>query len=244
MNETKILPTIILHMDVNKTLIVSDRSCDVPMSQMVNSILSETVWGTLRGCDGGLSKAEWVLYSSIPSTAQPAENTITYADYIENYLDLPRPEAKELACTFTDDGHIGNSCRHYYDNILDALKIKSTVDIPKDCEYLQNGCYHILPSFFELLIYLNQNHINYKLIFRTFGSDVKNIENEYNLFCDNHHPIFPLPDGMSMNGNSHSSDRRIQPSYSHCRIQRISDSDMILQYLNEDMVNIYMYLYI
>ena len=55
---------------------------------------------------------------------------------------------------------------------------------------LKDGFYHILPSFFKMLAVLCERGTDFRLIFRTFGSDTANVVTEFNTFCNGEHPLF------------------------------------------------------
>lgn len=55
-----------------------------------------------------------------------------------------------------------------------------------------SGYYHIIPSFFKLVSYFHVNNIDFRIIFRTFGCDIEKVKNEFNLYCEGKHPLFPV----------------------------------------------------
>ena len=42
------IPPLMLHFDINKTIIISDPVSNISTDQMLNSLLSECIWGTLQ----------------------------------------------------------------------------------------------------------------------------------------------------------------------------------------------------
>ena len=174
----------------------------VSMHGMLNSIISESIWGSItlpdlnldtnyndnqRNSEENNNKTStstflpvdsWKIYSTIPSRNPPNDNLITYGEFLEMRTSLTRHERKALKTTFTEPGHVGEDCREYYENCLHSLCPTST------------SCYHILPSFFHLLLTLKQRNLNFRIIFRTFGTDTHVVVEEYNLFCRGEHPHF------------------------------------------------------
>ena len=45
------------------------------------------------------------------------------------------------------------------------------------------GRYHIIPSFFRMLMFLKKQKKEFSVTFRTFGSELENVVYEYNKFC-------------------------------------------------------------
>lgn len=65
----------------------------------------------------------------------------------------------------------------------------------------------ILPSFFELLLYLQRQQRHFTIVFRTFGSDLADVADELNLFCTGQHPLYP---GVRMDGSDGFNDLRLK----------------------------------
>lgn len=79
-------PRLLLHFDVNKTIVIADPVSGITMEKMVNSLLSECVWGSVD------EKAKtWSCVSAEPSTSPPASSsasasttmTMTYGRFLE-----------------------------------------------------------------------------------------------------------------------------------------------------------------
>lgn len=75
------------------------------------------------------------------------------------------------------------------------------------------GRYHIIPSFFRMLMFLKKQKKEFAVAFRTFGSELENVVYEYNKFCQGEHPCFngrnntPL---VKMDGSKNSKDMQIR----------------------------------
>lgn len=210
-----------------------DPASKVSMHGMLNSIISESIWGSLTLSNNNtnnnnneeenssnnsdinkiLPVEAWKLYSTIPSRNPPGDNLITYGEFLETRTSLTRHERKALKTTFTEPGRVGEECREYYEKCLNCLCPTSPSSSP-------SSCYHILPSFFRLLLTLQEKSIDYRIIFRTFGTDTNNVVEEYNLFCRGEHPRFP----HSMDMSKHTL-----PPHSIARLRR-SHEDVVLQF--------------
>lgn len=221
---------LILHFDINKTMIISDMG--VNLIDMINSIVSESIWGVVDVKGGAvLQLSDWHIYSTIPSSQPPTQSAtiITFSDYLENHLKLPRTERKQLKSNFTNPGAIGESCRESFETLLNALQIPlqshdisndysffsndyapSTASVAdtKPCETTSMTTYHIIPSFFEVIQFLDSRSIDFRVLFRTFGTDIEVVTEEFNMFCDGVHPLFPLLPDRRMNGLGSSGINR------------------------------------
>eukprot|EP00755_Sulcionema_specki_P030654 Sspe_Gene.18629::Locus_6718_Transcript_1_1_Confidence_1.000_Length_1158::g.18629::m.18629 len=186
-------PELVLHMDVNKTLVMADPAAGVSHDGMINSILSESCWGTVP--PDVLKEAEAVppedrmrfashwTYKEGPCENQPAPDTVTFADYVERVLKLPWKEYKALKTAFTDKGAPGEQVAGFYQRLQGALE----------------GEMKIFPSFYNMVKILADEGRSFRIVFRTFGIDLPHIIKEWNAFCQGKHPDFPTfssPDHM------------------------------------------------
>ena len=67
-----------LHFDINKTVIISDPVANIAQDDMLNSLLSECVWGDItitnqeKADEKTFTLSDWKLRSPIPSQTPPA----------------------------------------------------------------------------------------------------------------------------------------------------------------------------
>ena len=75
------------------------------------------------------------------------------------------------------------------------------------------GKYHLIPSFFRLLMYMKKQKREFAVTFETFGSELDNVVYEYNKFCSGDHPCFNGRNGMPLvkfDGSKNQKDFRIR----------------------------------
>lgn len=150
---------LILHFDVNKTLIIEDKVSGKTADYIILCELAEK------------TKACWE-----PSITSP----ISYADYVVNYLcpgnksDISiKSQRKKYIATFLDflkdhpEAHINAN----YTQVKEAFDL-SMEKIPQS-----DRCY-ILPSFYHLIKHLNEKKIDYIICLRTFGKDLRDVMHE------------------------------------------------------------------
>mmetsp|Transcript_35360 Transcript_35360/g.55540 ORF Transcript_35360/g.55540 Transcript_35360/m.55540 type:complete len:241 (-) Transcript_35360:2698-3420(-) len=115
---------LLLHFDINKTLIVSDVAGGVGTEQMINSLLSEVAWGKINA-----DTQAWELLSEEPSVCAPDESTgwMTFNEYLENILKPEKAQKRAVKTSFTEEGKIGESFRPAYERILNALALPEDV---------------------------------------------------------------------------------------------------------------------
>ncbi|CAG9310386.1 unnamed protein product [Blepharisma stoltei] len=54
----------------------------------------------------------------------------------------------------------------------------------------REGNYFLIPSFFNLIRSLSACQREFSIVFRTFGNDMEEVINEFNLFCNGKHPLY------------------------------------------------------
>jgi hypothetical protein len=86
------------------------------------------------------------------------------------------------------------------------------------------GQRRILPSFFELLKHLHASGRTFTIVFRTFGSDLRDVIDEMNLFASGQHPSYP---GVRMDGSDGRTDLRLSMvrstgAYLRCGLCRVA----------------------
>jgi hypothetical protein len=70
----------------------------------------------------------------------------------------------------------------------------------------KKGQRRILPSFFELLIHLQASGRTFTIVLRTFGTDLRDVIEEINLFATGEHPSYP---SVRMDGSDGRTDIRL-----------------------------------
>lgn len=89
------------------------------------------------------------------------------------------------------------------------------------------GKYHIIPSFFRLMMYMKKQKREFAVTFNTFGSELDNVVYEFNKFCAGEHPCFNGRNGASLvkfDGSKNQKDFRIRDPCQRACIYRCGDS--------------------
>eukprot|EP00603_Paraphysomonas_imperforata_P008786 CAMPEP_0114427126 /NCGR_PEP_ID=MMETSP0103-20121206/8173_1 /TAXON_ID=37642 ORGANISM="Paraphysomonas imperforata, Strain PA2" /NCGR_SAMPLE_ID=MMETSP0103 /ASSEMBLY_ACC=CAM_ASM_000201 /LENGTH=322 /DNA_ID=CAMNT_0001596149 /DNA_START=1601 /DNA_END=2569 /DNA_ORIENTATION=+ len=151
---------------------MSDPAASIPMPSMINSILSECVWG--RVTPGEVPK--WTMISPSPSSTPTEPGGVSYGEFLENVLRVSREERKKIKTHFTEPGHIGEVCREHYLKLMKKMESLPPTQL-------------VMPSFFHLVIELERRKLDFGIVFRTFGSDCEDIVKEFNEFCRAPHSV-------------------------------------------------------
>ncbi|XP_016320494.1 uncharacterized protein LOC107671987 [Sinocyclocheilus anshuiensis] len=166
---------IVLHFDLNNTILVSDAVTRQGTVAALEYFLSTVTWGRM-------TKGKWEWLSEAPSLLQPCEGANTY------YSQFGR------VAGFTTVGP-GRRFRKVLGEHLELLRWPS--DLPADKELSVKGedgkLYHwILPSFFQMLQDLASQGVEFSVLFCTFGSDLPRVLNAVKSAVEQGtHPLFP-----------------------------------------------------
>lgn len=87
-----------------------------------------------------------------------------------------------------------------------ANKLLSHLRAPKE---MKSEFVHIIPAFFETILGLEKLGKKFSIVFRTFGSDIERVAEEFNLFCKGKHPMYP---NVYFDGTNGSRDLTLQTS--------------------------------
>lgn len=108
-------------------------------------------------------------------------------------------------------------CEEY--NLIPDEEKKEEIHAPDDEDekelirrIFDSGKMLLIPSFFRLVQELKKNKREFAIIFRTFGNELKDLIEEFNLFCRGNHPLFNGKHGtprIRFDGKSKSKDMLI-----------------------------------
>lgn len=158
-----------------------DPASNVSLHGMINSIISESTWGALNISENLQSSKDlpldsWTIVSSSPTRDPPFDGLISYGEFLETRTNLSRPERKALKTTFTEPGKIGDRFRSSFDELMAHMTPEES-----------SSHHYILPSFYRFLSTLHDRGIDYRVIFRTFGTDALEVAEDYNSYCLGRH---------------------------------------------------------
>jgi hypothetical protein len=221
MEDRKPVRRIVLHLDVNKTLIMSDPAARAPISHILNSMIASSVFGTVSTRDDG--SLEWKLASSKLHVTPPAADWISYDTFIHDVLNpytMPADGALAEALTdirafnagqreknrvlmrqFTDAGAPGELFQHLHAELTSSLSIPECQRVEAQATGLETfaeGSMFLLPSYFKLLRWLSSLQIPFAVILRTFGNDGVKCALEHNLWVEGKHPFIAADPAVDM----------------------------------------------
>ena len=84
-------------------------------------------------------------------------------------------------------------------------------------QLMNEGKYHLLPSFFRTLIYLKKMKREFAVVFRNYNDqDLQNVVAEFNTFCKGEHPCYSGRSGTALvkfDGSKGTKELRIRDKH-------------------------------
>ncbi|XP_060095342.1 uncharacterized protein LOC132572401 isoform X2 [Heteronotia binoei] len=166
---------LVLHIDLNNTILVSDAVTNQDPSAALNYYLSTVTWGKVNPA------GKWQWLSKSPSLLPPCPDAVNF------YSQFGRDT------TFTTKP-LGQPFRDLHAHHLRLLEWPGqphpTFSIPGEQPAKR---YHlVLPSFFHLLQSLHREGRHFTVVFRTFGTDLPRVLQAMHCALEGQHPHFPV----------------------------------------------------
>ncbi|XP_061591077.1 uncharacterized protein si:dkey-32e6.3 [Cololabis saira] len=177
---------LVLHVDLNNTVLVSDAVTGQGTVAALDYFLTTVTWGRMD------QHGSWEWLSDSPSLHPPSSDAVSY------YSQFGRTAG------FTSGA--GRRFKAVLDEHLDLLRWPEGVKGDKELSVQgEDGrSYHwILPSFFQLLQDLVRDGRDFAIVFRTFGSDLPRVLRAVSrALSDGVHPLFPDLPELKLSVNS------------------------------------------
>ena len=252
-NKENNLPHLVLNFDINKTVILKDKTKNYDFERCVKSCIVDYAWGTFNE-----STKEWTLTENYFSYKKPRPELMNYYKYIKimhktkTEEEIPDREERfkknqeikatkdRLSLEFMNKGQPGEKLKDLYNDYLKKVKIPKDImnEINKENsiyssfykDLYENDFIFLFPSLFRTMIELQSQNRIFTIIFRTFGLDFNEVSKEFNDFCEGKHPLFKNSK-INFDGENGSKDYRIKEK-----------NIGIIYRFDEDINNIYLVL--
>ena len=231
-NKENNLPHLVLNFDINKTVILKDKTKNYDFERCVKSCIVDYAWGTFNE-----STKEWTLTENYFSYKKPRPELMNYYKYIKimnktkTEEEIPDREERfkknqeikatkdRLSLEFMNKGQPGEKLKDLYNDYLKKVKIPKDImnEINKENsiypsfykDLYENDFIFLFPSLFRTMIELQSQNRIFTIIFRTFGLDFNEVSKEFNDFCEGKHPLYKNPK-INFDGKNGSKDYRIK----------------------------------
>lgn len=194
LSKTRRRKKLILHFDVNETIMVGDPAGGDTFSDSLNKIIAKKalVRRDEEVREGTFASWRWqngeALSEATCSSSHVLDVKWTKPKGFESFYRLGHThEAFKRHCkTFTEDSSPGRVFRPIFERLEKTLRIDST-----DEPFCHDGAHHfLLPAFFNTLAELERRGRTFCVVIRTFGTDGTNVARAINAWADGKHPLY------------------------------------------------------
>lgn len=188
---------LVLNMDINKTVLMRDTVSKKTVEDVINETLSNVSWGYDNENTWVLGAMEPEIHRPTTPVPEPGKAWLSYFEWVAQQHPGTRSKKKRdgLCSSFTKPGQPGEALAE----LAHALKLQ--LKHPNG----EEAC--LVPSFFELLLALKSAGRSFSLIFRSFGTDIEQVVDELNAFCEGRHSAYP---GACFDGSDGGVDLRLK----------------------------------
>mmetsp|Transcript_18190 Transcript_18190/g.56815 ORF Transcript_18190/g.56815 Transcript_18190/m.56815 type:complete len:371 (+) Transcript_18190:914-2026(+) len=192
------LPRLVLHFDVNETIMVSDPAGGDDFDAVLNKMVAKTAFA--RRKDGGddvrtaaLEDLEWRDGVALGASADAEPDAALWTAWAPpgdgSRAAVAIPSLKKHTATFAST--VGKRFRSVRDDLRARLALAPGFD---PVFYTDDGGHHkFLPAFFETLRALLDGGRDVSLVIRTFGSDGPAVAEAVGAWAAGNHPTIAAP---------------------------------------------------
>lgn len=187
---------LILHFDVNKTVIQTDSIRRGTIDEGLREGIAELFWGSIAVRESGEISWEWTRTK--PSCNVPTElphgdvdQVVTYAEFCK--MTIKDRESRKIdARSFQLAGAAREEMERLLQLTLKRMEMPPNLVGSPEAEAcgLRGASLAIFPSLFRLVATLQRSGRPFSILFRSFGTDHQKIRAEWNAFCELKHPVF------------------------------------------------------
>jgi hypothetical protein len=178
---------LVLHFDVNETIMVGDPAGGDTFEDCLNKIIAKNAF---------VPKDDPLAVDGGDGTTPVLHTLWDWPEGMVPFYEMHRPVAK----VFTEDGKAGSSFRPLYEQQEQALRWPTDEVGAAPPALSHDGVHHfLLPAFFHTICELNKQGREFTVVIRTFGSDLSDVAAAMSAFARGEHPCFPAaaPVGLS-----------------------------------------------
>ena len=182
---------LILHVDINETIVIGDEAGGDTREESLNKILAKSAFVRIpehvdiASLDdtSSLIPTHWWDGTEIDGNSKGTETPPLYTgwQWPEGCMPYYRTAFKKRSKDFVS-GH-GRPFRSLYDEMERTLSFEGP--------NLPNVLSHMLPAMFRTLQVLSERDEPFRLVLRSFGSDIKEVAEAISLFVQGKHPDYP-----------------------------------------------------
>lgn len=219
---------LLLHFDVNKTILLSDSLIMKSIEDGIREGISELFWGVVHQNEAGAEVWEWT--GTQPSVDPPT--SVSCTEKLRNYQQFCKAEVSDKdarkkatrSFSLVTNPDSKSEMEKWVRLALQKMELPKEVVSTQEAQEsgLKGSTFVMLPAFFHLVSALQEQGRKFAIVFRSFGDDHEKIKTEWNAFCELRHPVFSkLVQGTGpLDGSAAHPDRRIHDIHTLYRDDR------------------------
>jgi len=204
--------TLIIHFDVNETILIGDQAAHCSFSDCVNNVIAKNAY--VRNQVEGDDNRYWVDGTPIKTGTNPPplRPEFEWPPGCQPYYRAFRDGGR----TFTEEGNDGEGRRGVFDGICKALEWPTANVTEADARLCVGGGggvvgsggdggnrHYLLPAFFRTICELEKRKRKYCIVIRTFGKDISGVVDAINAFAEGCHlPQYPAVKDITITKNN------------------------------------------
>lgn len=196
-------PKLVLHFDINETIMMGDPVAGVDFAAALNNIIAKFAF--VRRVDDGPepegdnwgarptgAKYQWhgspfdLADRTEGSEPPPLASTFERPPGLKTYYELFRRDAQIPASRLTDAGLPGA----IYQPVRDELSSRLAWPHAPHAALAPHGRHFLLPALFHCVCELGRRGRDFTVVFRTFGTYLPEVSRCWNAFSSGQHPDF------------------------------------------------------
>eukprot|EP00929_Paragymnodinium_shiwhaense_P063873 TRINITY_DN31960_c0_g4_i1.p1 TRINITY_DN31960_c0_g4~~TRINITY_DN31960_c0_g4_i1.p1 ORF type:complete len:3718 (+),score=1051.51 TRINITY_DN31960_c0_g4_i1:107-11260(+) len=191
------LAPLLLHFDVNKTIIQSDSIQNKAIEEGVREGVADLFWGRTKTVNG---RNVWVWSKNKPCCNPPVdleeadgEKLINYSMYCRNTVkDKADRKAAIKSFSLIEDMDCKEEMQKVVQVVMKRMELPPEVRFTKAAEEcgLNGNMLMMFPTIFHFVAALQRSKRTFAVMFRSFGADHEKIKDEWNAFCEMRHPLY------------------------------------------------------
>eukprot|EP01063_Lacrimia_lanifica_P037970 TRINITY_DN7960_c0_g1_i1.p1 TRINITY_DN7960_c0_g1~~TRINITY_DN7960_c0_g1_i1.p1 ORF type:complete len:348 (+),score=99.99 TRINITY_DN7960_c0_g1_i1:69-1112(+) len=185
-------PRLVLHFDVNETILLCDPAGGDTQEMCLNKIIAKNAYVQREDAGGRRWRDGSCAAPGNPAGAPkpPLHFGFEWPEGCAPFYEAYRKEGVK----FTEEGASGRCYRDVYEALEAAVRLTPGKEYPPALTNRATGSHHyLLPAFFHTVAALTERGADFAVVIRTFGTDCPEVVEAINEFAAGRHPDHPQP---------------------------------------------------
>jgi len=190
-NDVMELAPLLIHFDINKTTIHSDKIQDKAIEQGIREGIADLFWGYVSK-EGDKLTWEWMKNKPCCNPPSSPRKVLSYSDFCKEAVPDKKARKDAISMFTLVDEETRQDMEKLVKVTLKRMQLPHEVRQTHAAEQagLNGGTVLMCPSVFHFIAALQRSKRKFAVLFRSFGTDHETIMKEWNAFCEMRHPLY------------------------------------------------------